>query len=398
MLAALFASSFPAQAQTYRFLSFPVPRDGYGSFPNGALIQDYAGNFYGTASSGYGYFGTAFEITAAGKPLLIHRFQDDGDGASPVGALVLDLAGNLYGVGLGASGVDECGLVYKIDALRNAAVIYYFQCSPDGDSPQAGLIEDATGNLYGTTQWGGSGCFGCGTVFRIDPAGNETVLYSFKGGTDGESPEASLVQDSAGNLYGTTRVGGTGTNCGSSEGCGTVFRLDEGGNETALYSFQGGADGAFPYSNLIFDSAGNLYGTTSGLGDPNDFGSVFKLDSSGNETVIYRFTGGADGGWPMAGLVADQAGNFYGTTSVGGEIPCVNQVFYDGCGTVFKVDQAGGLTTLHAFDEADGASSFAGLLRDASGKLYGDTFYGGSGNCTDEKTRIGCGVVFELRP
>lgn len=389
-----------AEAQAYKFFSFPAPTAGYGAFPTGPLVQDYTGNFYGpTGGDGSHYFGTVFEVTTSGNRIVLHKFEDQGDGAGPLGTLVLDSAGNLFGEESGAHGFDECGLVFKIDPLGNTSVIYTFQCATDGESPQGGLIEDAAGNLYGTTQWGGTGpcqASGCGTVFRIDSAGNKTIVYSFQGGTDGIYPEASLVEDSEDNLYGTTEVGGTGSACTSFEGCGTVFKIDPAGYETVLYSFQGGSDGALPYSNLILDRKGNLYGTTS-EGGQNDAGTVFKIDPSGNETVIYRFTGGADGGWPMAGLVMDRAGNLYGTTSVGGEIPCVNEFFNNGCGTIFEVDQAGNLTTLHTFDEGDGASSSTGLLRGASGVLYGDTLYGGSGGCHSYKTQIGCGVIFRLR-
>ena len=156
--------------------------------------------------------------------------------------------------------------------------------------PYGGLIRDSKGNLYGTTNGGGAS--GAGVVFKVDTSGNETVLYSFTGGADGGYPLAGVIRDSAGNLYGTTNGGGA-------SGAGVVFKVDTSGNETVLYSFTGGADGGFPlWVVLARDSAGNLYGTTAG-GGASGAGVVFKVDTSGNETVLYSFTGGADGGNPV---------------------------------------------------------------------------------------------------
>src|ERR1051326_8503973 len=276
----LFCANLETEAQSYRFFSFPPSRADFGTNPSGSLVEDQAGNFYVPTGGGNGtYYGTIVEITNAGKPSVLHKFEDQGDGGAPLGTPALDRSKNLYVEGSGVNGLEECGLILKIDPLKNATVLYTFQCGADGDSPQGGLIADASGNLYGVTQSGGGGScpggLGCGTVFRIDPSGNETVLYRFQGGTDGFYPQARLVADRNGNLYGTTKDGGTVSNCW----CGTGFRIDPSGNETILYSFQGGADGAFPYSSLIFDSAGNLYGTTSGFfGDGRDVGTVFKID------------------------------------------------------------------------------------------------------------------------
>jgi uncharacterized repeat protein (TIGR03803 family) len=251
------------------------------------------------------------------------------------------------------------------------------------------VIRDSVGNLYGTT--GGGGTFGFGTVFKLDTSGKETVLYSFTGGADGEFPEAGLVRDVAGNLYSTTIFGGTSGNCNG--GCGTVFKLDTTGKETVLYSFRNG-DGAYPNS-VIRDSAGNLYGTTYGGGPPSFcFGSgcgvVFKVDTTGKETVLYTFTGGADGANPYAGLVRDAKGNLYGTTSYGGDMAACK----GGCGVVFKLDKTGKETVLHRFMGADGASPYAGLVRDAKGNIYGTTFTGGDLTCVVYVG--GCGVVFKL--
>jgi uncharacterized repeat protein (TIGR03803 family) len=186
----------------------------------------------------------------------------------------------------------------------------------DGSFPEAGLVRDAAGNLYGTTLNGGDqNCSGgCGSVFKLDKTSKETILYSFTGGSDGEYPNAGLVRDEAGNLYGTTVAGGvSGTGCPEYTTCGVVFKLDTTGKETVLYTFTGGADGGTSYARLVRDSAGNLYGTTAG-GGAFASGVVFKLDATGHETVLHTFTGGADGGLPYAGLVRDSAGNLYGAT------------------------------------------------------------------------------------
>lgn len=197
--------------------------------------------------------------------------------------------------------------------------------------PYAGLIMDARGNLYGTTFSSDAPAQGNGVVFKLDPAGSETVLYTFTGGRDGEWPQAALIMDAAGNLYGTTLYGGN-PNCYSGQGCGTVFKVDPSGHETVLLSFTGGSDGAVPAASLIMDQQGNLYGTTVN-GGAYGWGTVFKLNPSGNETVLYSFTGGNDGKQPMGGLVMDAANNLYGTTYGGG----ASNNCFGTCGTVFKL-------------------------------------------------------------
>jgi uncharacterized repeat protein (TIGR03803 family) len=197
------------------------------------------------------------------------------------------------------------------------------------------LIRDALGNLYGTAQNGGA--FGNGVVFKLCPTGTETVLYSFTGGADGGTPQGGLVRDPVGNLYGTTAFGGIVTiSCG--EFCGVVFKLTPTGTETVLHSFTGGADGALDgfvdNAGLIRDAVGNLYGTApaGGIQDqPGCCGVVFELSPTGTETVLYSFTGGADGGVPLAGLVRDPVGNLYGTIQSFGAY---------GYGVVFQLEMA----------------------------------------------------------
>jgi uncharacterized repeat protein (TIGR03803 family) len=257
-------------------------------------------------------------------------------------------------------------------------VLYAFQSGTDGDTPTGDLILDESGNLYGTTKYGGS--LGYGTVFRLDPGGKESVLHSFTD-SDGAYPYAGLVRDAAGNLYGTTFQGGPGYG-------GTVFKLDPEGRMTALHNFAG-SDGYHPYGVLIRDRAGNLYGTT-GYGGTDDSGVVFKLDEVGKETLLYQFHGSTDGANPIAGVVRDREGNFFGTTSAGGRGACEG-----GCGTVFMLRKSGEETTMYRFlGSPDGAFPFAGVIRGQSGNFYGTTFDGGRPGCIDNGP--GCGTVFKV--
>jgi uncharacterized repeat protein (TIGR03803 family) len=376
-----------AHAQTLSVLySFTGRRDGVS--PAAALIRDAAGNLYGTTSlggdvncnNGYGC-GTVFKIDPAGKKMVLHRFKGGTDGAIPLAGLLRDRKGNLYGTT--QSGGDPtcnsptgCGTVFKLDATGKETVLYSFKGGTDGAGPHASLVQDTAGNLYGTTVDGGA--FGWGTVFKLDKSGVEAVLHNFGVGADGQDPIGGLVPDAAGNLYGTTAFGGAFLN-------GTVFKLDKGGSYTVLYSFGDGADGAAPYAGLVRDKAGNLYGTTY-LGGGYGWGTVFKLDTSGHESVGHSFALVADGELPFAALVRDAAGNLYGTTTQGGGT--------SNYGTVFKLDKDGKETVLHSFTGgADGAWPYAGLIRDKAGNLYGTTAGGGTGSCD-----AGCGTVFKLTP
>ena len=267
---------------------------------------------------------------------------------------------------------------------QTITVLYSFKGAPDGALPVAGLVRDSAGNLYGTTYQGGAS--DAGVVFKVDPTRQETVLYSFTGGADGSAPFAGVIRDSAGNLYGTANGGGA-------FGAGVVFKVDASGEETVLYSFTGGLDGASPCGGLLRDRAGNLYGTTSYGGASND-GVVFKLEPSGKEVVLHNFAGfPTDGETPTAGLIGDLAGNLYGTTLFGGSGHCASSNI--GCGVIFKLTPSGAEIILHSFagSPTDGANPVAGLIRDAAGSLYGTTEYGGSSAACGSQ---GCGAVFGL--
>jgi len=377
----------PAQAQTYTYKELHnfagSPADG--AHPLGRPIRDSEGSLYGTTGGGGAWAsGTVFKLAATGAETVLYSFTGGADGGAPGAALVRDPDGNFYGTtgGGGMStcylGNSPCGVVFELSTSGAETVLHSFAGGVDGESPEVGLVRDAAGNLYGTTEFGGVP--GAGVVFKVDTSGTETVLYSFTGGADGGYPEAGLVRDSAGNLYGTTNNGGP-------SGAGVVFKLDAKGTETVLYAFTGGTDGGNPEAGLIRDAEGNLYGTTvdGGLTTNSGYGVVFKLDTSGTETVLYSFTGGTDGANPYAGLVRDPAGNLYGTTYGGGR-----RFGNNGFGVVFEIGADGTETVLHTFKgRAGGAHPRAALIRDSKGNLYGTTVDGGtSGN----------GVVFKLTP
>jgi uncharacterized repeat protein (TIGR03803 family) len=395
-----------AGAQNFEVLySFTGTPDG--GQPFGTLIADPDGNLYGvTTWGGIADQGTVYELPATGGETVLYSFTGGSDGRAPAGSLLRDASGNLYGTTASGgdlnacSGYDGCGVVFELSPLGKEKVLYAFMGASDGWGPSSGLIRDAEGNLYGTTSNGGDlACnsgHGCGVVFKVDLAGKETVLHTFTGPPDGALPLAGVVLDADGDLYGTTYIGGDGSACGG-EGCGVVFEIDAQGNETLLHSFTGGTDGGFPaYGALIRDSGGNLYGTTSWGGDlscpgGSGCGVVFRLDPAGNETVLQAFDLG-DGGYPLAGVIRDASGNLYGTTSAGGSSrgTCAG-----GCGMVFELDAAGNETVLHAFDETDGYSPYAGLLP-YKGYLYGTTPVGGiNGTCESSE---GCGVAFKIKP
>ena len=317
--------------------NFTGSPDGAEPVSSSPLFRDAKGNLYGTTSEGGAPIngGTVFRVDPTGKEKVLHRFTNLAGGLDPVAGVIGDAAGNLYGatelggdISCNGSG-PGCGVVFKLDPRGTQTVLYRFKDSPDGHQPESSLRRDAAGNLYGTAAYGGAQCsyqYGCGTVFKVDATGQESILYTFTGGADGGVPLAGLVRDATGNLYGTAAGFGT-------YDSGTVFKLDPSGKETVLYSFKGGADGEDPLAGLVRSPDGSLYGTTAYGGNGAcsfGCGTVFKLDPHGHEIVLHSFTGGADGAYPNAVLVRDSAGNLYGTAGGGGDPNC-------GCGTVFKI-------------------------------------------------------------
>jgi len=326
----------------------------------------------------------------------LYGFRAGSDGAVPEAELIADGDGNLYGTTSDGGKCRQagCGTIFKLAPDGTETVLYTFCSQPDcsdGLAPVAGLIEDAGGNFYGTTAFGGAAR--CGAVFELAANGGEKVLYSFKGGRDGCNPESTLLADSSGNFYGTT-LGYYDPQGGD---YGTVYKLAPGAAETVIYAFRGGDDGCEPSSGLVADSAGNLYGTAPGCG-ASGYGTIFEISGNGTETTVHTFTGGADGAVPIAGLIADAADNFYGTTYEGGGAGLGQCTI--GCGTIFKLAPDGSVTILHAFagGRRDGALPLAALAADADGDFFGTTALGGGKGVCKFDSRGDCGTVFKLAP
>jgi uncharacterized repeat protein (TIGR03803 family) len=263
-------------------------------------------------------------------------------------------------------------VVFKVDKHGIETVLYSFIDSTDGGDPQSSLIRDTAGDLYGTTEYGGAGY---GTVYELSASGVETVLYSFKGtGGDGSYPTGPVVRDTAGNFYGTTSAGGT-------YALGTVYKLSATCTETILHNFGNGTDGAEPYTGVI-RSGTTLYGNTL-AGGSFGVGTVWKLSAAGKETVLHNFAGGnSDGAYPEGRLLLAN-GNFFGTTFEGG--------LYTGPGIVYELSLKGAETVLSNFGPDNGVGTYAGVIRDAAGNLYGtDAFGGAAGSGTND------GTVYEL--
>jgi uncharacterized repeat protein (TIGR03803 family) len=375
------------------------------------LILDAQGNLYGTVPSGgdvnggtfspCGEFGcgVVFKLDKSGKETVLYPFTGSPDGSAPVSTLFQDASGNLFGTTLlGGSPTAFSGTLFEVNHPGHETVLYSFTGGTDGKYPPSGLICDDDGNLYGVTPFGGD--YSSGVVYKLDRTGKQTVLYSFTGGADGGSPFGALIRDQEGNLYGTTRDGGTElTNPYCDGGCGVVFKLTPAGKETVLYAFKGAPDGAGPVAGLIRDEEGNFYGATNAGGSTAfpcggfGCGTVFKLTAAGHETVLYSFSGGADGESPYGSLYL-YAGDLYGTTYDGGE---PGACYGFGCGVVYKLSPAGKQTVLYTFTGGtDGANPDSGLIRDAQGNFYGTTESGGDNN--PSACPIGCGVVFKLTP
>lgn len=372
-----------------------------GQNPAGGLVVDSTGNFYGTTSGGGANGqGTIFKLTPSGTLSVIYSFTGGAGGANPNAGLVIDSNDILYGTTYndGATGVAcpaGCGTIFKIaTAGTGFAVLHSFgtaapgnTAANDGRNPQAELALDSSGNLYGTTYYGGTlnlDCTsGCGTVFKVSTNGSGyTVLYRFAGGVvDGRYPQAGLVLDASGYLYGTTSEGGF------VDVQGTVFKLTTAGSNYALMHSFNGADGQKPLAGLLLDSAGFLYGTvSSGTGSASN-GAIFKIAVADNSfSLLYSFVG-TDGKGPEAGLIMDSAGNLYGVAKIGGSSACAN-----GCGTIFKVTPSGTASVLYSFGNNEGQNPAATLLLDRGGNLYGATTVGIPISISD----AGYGNVFKL--
>jgi uncharacterized repeat protein (TIGR03803 family) len=403
----------PASAATetilWNFVS--VQPTGDGCWPIAAPIIDATGNLYGTtAIGGNDLSGTIFKLTPSLDESVLWFFGESSqggsftDGVGPTG-MIMDGVGNLFGT-TGAGGLYDGGTVFEYTADGTESILWNFSNGKsgvhgDGKNPAAGPIEDADGNLYGTTEYGGPYYAGQsksgGTIFKLSPSGDgwiESILWSFGKGTDGRYPLASLIEDSSGNLYGTTSSGGA-------RGAGTVFELSPSGTnwtESILWSFGNGLDGAIPQAGVIFDAKGNLYGTTSAGGASGD-GTVFELsppaagEGTWSESVLWSFGGYAnDGTNPVVSLLLDGNGNLYGTTEYGGPYTVSRLGHTVTGGTAFELTPTVGgnwnESILWNFGNGtDGFSPEGSLIMDKFGNLYSTTFQGGID---------GGGTVFEI--
>lgn len=379
LLVLLLTAFQPAYAQTEKVLYSFGAYSADGRTPTAPPLI-YKSDFYGTTQNGgaNGY-GTVFRVTPTGDEIVLYSFCSQAnctDGANPSSGVIADKEGNLYGETLNG-GAGNWGTVFKVTPTGEESVFYSFGTySGDGAWPSGGLIIDNKGNLYGTTSFGGAN-YG-GTVFKLTPSGEESVLYNFYSyPTDGSSPNGPLIMDKEGNLYSTTSGGGA-------NGSGTVFKVTSTGEETVLYSFGSfSGDGINPFTGLVMDTEGNLYGTTS-AGGKHKFGTAFKVTLS-VETVIHSFgAGSADGRGPNQLTIDKAAGILYGTTALGAG-KCY--------GTVFEMTLAGKETVLHHFypNTGDGYDPQAGVVLDGKGKLFSTTAAGGH-------TPYQYGTLFEVTP
>jgi uncharacterized repeat protein (TIGR03803 family) len=367
-----------------------------GEYTDTDVAIDASGNLYGTSVLG-GEFGggTVWQLSPVGGDWVhsvLYSFTGGADGGEPYKGVTLDGAGNLYGTAVtGGSGSCEggCGVAYKLTKTGTTwaqTVIHAFSGGEDGSGPGARVALDKRGNVYGMTPTGGTN--GLGTIYQLHPRSNGSwalrVIHTFTGGSDGSSGSAGKLVLRGRHIYGAATTGGL-------NGSGTVFELTSTRSGEwdfkTLYSFLGAPDGSFPYGALLFDAAGNLYGTTY-YGGTNGLGAVYKLSPNDvgewSETVLYSFKTGSDGNSSISNLVSDAAGNLYGTTSEGGL----------GSGTIFKLtpgqNESWTESIAHSFQGSpDGAFPYAGMVAGSAGSFFGATVHGGDD---------GDGTIYKFTP
>jgi uncharacterized repeat protein (TIGR03803 family) len=356
---ALVAACF-AQGHTYSVLyNFGVTADG--TVPLSSVIRDSTGNLYGTLEQGgTDHSGVVFKVDPSGTETVLHSFTGSpSDGGYPMGGLLMDKSGNLYGTTM-FGGTSGNGVVFKIDSSGNESILHNFAGgTTDGCNPEGSLVADGSGNFYGTTD--SCGVRNLGTIFKSSPTGKVTLLHSFAGApTDGFQPGGgSTVLLGDGVLYGATIQGGT-------NNIGVVYKLSKSGMQI-LHNFTGfaGADGCFPNGTPVMDKEGNLYGTAEQCG-VNGLGMIWKLSSIGTETVLYNFVSNSQGSGPLSGVILDPNGTIYGVASAG-------------YGTVYELSPSGTYTVLHSFGTAgDGEFPYYVTPLLSDGALYGTTSAGGS--------------------
>lgn len=340
-----------------------------GGDPEAALVLGANGNFYGTTRRG-GILnaGTVFSITPAGVLTTIHLLNAN-EGSNPA-RLALGQDGNFYGVAR-LGGANNQGTLFRVTPSGGLTVLHVFDGGANGSDPSSGLTQGSDGSFYGTATRGGGGLYG--TIFRLTLAGQLTTLYTFSGGANGGLPYAGLALGQDGNFYGATQTLG-------GNGYGTIYRFSLTGGLTTIHSFAVNTEGSSISTTLALGSDGNFYGVARQAGSFG-YGTVFSATPTGAVTVLYNFRRSEDGVIPVAGLVQGSDGNFYGTTNLGG--------LYN-YGTIFRMNSAGDLTTLHNFDNAtNGGRPNASLVQGADGNFYGTAQQGGAG---------GGGTAFRITP
>ncbi len=398
-----------AQAQTFTVLD--DFNGANGGDAGATLVQATNGNLYGTSTQGGSVgAGNVYEITPNGTLTSIYSFCAQGtppsdcpDGYQPLASLIQASNGDFYGTTRGGGANNE-GSVFKITTGGTLTTIYSF-CSvagcPDGEQPWGPLFQASNGDLYGMTNFDGPNS-GWGTIFKLTLTGKLTTIAGLSYTPGGNMPVSGLIQDGTGDLYGTTPTGGG--NGGCTYDCGTVFKITAAGKITYLHNFcalSGCADGGNPEAALVQASNGNFYGTTS-VGGANGQGTVFEITPAGKLTTIYNFcseSGCTEGAAPRSTLVQATDGNLYGTTENGGDYYAGQAGFCPasyGCGTIFEITTAGKLTTLYSFCQIsgclDGFFPTSGLTLDTNGTFYGATPAGGTVDCPQDGG--GCGTLF----
>jgi uncharacterized repeat protein (TIGR03803 family) len=372
LIVVLWTLAMMAEAQTFKVLyRFNGGRDAAN--PMTSVVLDSHGIVYGPAGGGAlnNAQGTLYSVGA--KESVVHRFKGK-DGSTPLSPLVSDGTGGWYGTTRQGGGMRFGEVFHLVHGVLTS--LHAFTGKDDGGWPAGAMVLDVSGNLYGVNTRNGR------TVWKIDGQGAFTTLFTFHGTDEGGGPSGLILDSTRNVLFSVTAGGGTSRR-------GVVYQMDFLGAESVLYNFQGGSDGSLPIGSLVEDTSGNLYGATSGGGDPVcQCGTIFRVDQQGQETVLHKFKGGTDGVHPKDGLVMDAASNLYGTTYSGGKFDA---------GTVFKVDVKAHHTILHSFTgKSDGALPVSGLAMDLQGSLYGTTVYGG--NLNKCQSTGGCGVVFKITP
>jgi uncharacterized repeat protein (TIGR03803 family) len=413
----VFLVSMAASAQQFSTLLFDGAKGGNPL--DAVLVQGPDGGLYGTGEFGGSklcnhlgagtHCGSVFKITPAGKLTTLYSFCTESgcpEGWSPAGGLVLAKDGNFYGSttygGLCGFSKQTCGTIFRITPKGQLAVLYSFcalkDCA-DGAGPTGKLVQGPDGNFYGTTSAGGiqeeDNCTnGCGTIFRMTPAGQLTTLFSFAAGSF--TPYGGLILGNDGNFYGTTSLGGNqGYACMDVPGCGTIFKVTPTGEFSVIYSFCpiDCSDGAGPNGALVLGADGKFYGVAE-IGGQGDQGTFFSVTPEGQFTTLYKFChqlNCTDGSNPSGTLIQATDGNFYGVTSQGGNTAdCQNL----GCGVAFKMTPSGTETVLHTFVGTDGGDPSAGLTQATTGDFFGTTFTRGT---IDQRCwSQGCGTLFKM--